>query len=372
MTKAAAGADRPTKLARLEPLVSTRVALEFNSAHMDTARRLRLSCDACGAAKTKCDRIQPRCGRCSSMSLACVYGPSKQLGKRPRRKLDIGPRFSDRGETPQANGAYRGPAIEEFAAESSGSNSTFDPILDMSITHPQDISITPPQDIQLSLPQTSITWPPTDFPLWGDRHRCYHESNDVIHLLSVPERMFADDGPIVLDVSDILQATRRAIESLNRLVDCNCAKKRGHQVMMYASLISRALWWYREASGDTAYCVPEATSMPSPNTPSDNSTPPPSIPQGSDRCVRIKASAVTVGGFNIDDPQMQRTFRNQLIRHEVSKVGHLIDKYVALATDPNVQEEDRVLFSTLGTWLRADFSKALSAVADASNRPEDS
>ncbi|KAF1974886.1 hypothetical protein BU23DRAFT_460606, partial [Bimuria novae-zelandiae CBS 107.79] len=51
------------------------------------ARRLRSSCDACGAAKTKCDRTQPQCGRCISMNLTCIYGPSKQLGKRPRRRL---------------------------------------------------------------------------------------------------------------------------------------------------------------------------------------------------------------------------------------------------------------------------------------------
>ncbi|KAK7191457.1 hypothetical protein PSPO01_02766 [Paraphaeosphaeria sporulosa] len=340
---------------------------------MDTARRLRSSCDACGAAKTKCDRIQPQCGRCSSMNLSCVYGPSKQLGKRPRRRLDLGSRISDRGAAPsQANAAYRKPVIEVFGTERSVTNSSFDPTLDLSMTPPQDMSITPPQDIQLPLPQTSIAWPPTDFELWGDRHRCYHESNDVIQLLSIPERLFADDAPIVLDVSDILQATRRAIESLNRLVDCSCAKNRGHQAMLYASLISRALWWYREASGDAGFRAPEATGMPSPNTPSENSAPPASVHQSTDRCVRIKASAVTVGGFNIDDPQMQRTFRNQLIRHEVTKVGPLIEKYAALATDPDVREEDKILFLTLGAWLRADLSKAIVAVADASNRAEDS
>ena len=69
---------------------------------------------------------------------------------------------------------------------------------------------------------------------------------------------------------------------------------------------------------------------------------------------------------------MQRTFRNQLIRHEVTKVGPLIEKYAALATDPDVREEDKILFLTLGAWLRADLSKAIVAVADASNRAEDS
>jgi hypothetical protein len=185
---------------------------------MDTARRLRSSCDACGASKTKCDRTQPQCGRCVSMNLACVYAPSKQLGKRPRRRLDVGSRLSDRSEAAtQAHNAYRSSAIREFALDSGSSDHTFDPIL--------DIGITPPQDIQLPLPtETSISFPPSGFDLWGDRHRCYHESNEVIQLLSIPERLFEDDAPIVLDVAQILQATRRAIDSLNRLVDCNCGK----------------------------------------------------------------------------------------------------------------------------------------------------
>jgi hypothetical protein len=78
-----------------------------------------------------------------------------------------------------------------------------------------------------------------------------------------------------------------------------------------------------------------------------------------------------VGGFKIDDPHMQRTFRNQLIRHEMTKVGSLIEKYAALATDGEVQEDDRVLFSMLGKWLKADVAKALASVADVNNQPED-
>ncbi|KAL1609861.1 hypothetical protein SLS60_001526 [Paraconiothyrium brasiliense] len=107
--------------------------------------------------------------------------------------------------------------------------------------------------------------------------------------------------------------------------------------------------------------------VPTPNT-SESSTPPPGNLVDTDRCVNIKASSVTVGGFDIDDPRMQRAFQNQLIRHEVMKVGDLIEKYAALAADPKVQDGDKILFSTLGTWLRADLAKAIAAVADMSNR----
>lgn len=87
---------------------------------------------------------------------------------------------------------------------------------------------------------------------------------------------------------------------------------------------------------------------------------------GTNGCVKIKASAITVGGFVIDDPQVQRKFRKQLIYHEVTKVGDLIEKFVALPADPKVPASDKIMFSALGEWLKADLAKALTAVADAS------
>lgn len=51
--------------------------------------KLRSSCDACGAAKVRCDKTQPRCGRCVAGGLNCVYGLSRKFGKAPRKKPQI-------------------------------------------------------------------------------------------------------------------------------------------------------------------------------------------------------------------------------------------------------------------------------------------
>ena len=51
--------------------------------------KLRSSCDDCGAAKLKCDRVRPHCGRCVSLGLVCVYGVSRKMGKPPRERLRI-------------------------------------------------------------------------------------------------------------------------------------------------------------------------------------------------------------------------------------------------------------------------------------------
>ncbi|POS72097.1 hypothetical protein DHEL01_v209508 [Diaporthe helianthi] len=48
--------------------------------------KLRSSCDACGAAKVRCDKTQPQCGRCAAGGITCVYGLSRKFGKAPRKK----------------------------------------------------------------------------------------------------------------------------------------------------------------------------------------------------------------------------------------------------------------------------------------------
>ncbi|KAF7541314.1 hypothetical protein G7054_g672 [Neopestalotiopsis clavispora] len=59
--------------------------------------KLRSSCDGCGAAKLKCDRRQPTCGRCADLGLTCIYGVSRKMGKPPRDRLQLS---ASRGKSP--------------------------------------------------------------------------------------------------------------------------------------------------------------------------------------------------------------------------------------------------------------------------------
>jgi hypothetical protein len=47
--------------------------------------RLRQTCDACTAAKVKCDKGRPACQRCIEGDELCQYSPSRRHGKRVRR-----------------------------------------------------------------------------------------------------------------------------------------------------------------------------------------------------------------------------------------------------------------------------------------------
>lgn len=51
--------------------------------------KLRSSCDRCGAAKLKCDRGRPQCGRYIPLGLDCVYGVSRKMRKPARERLRI-------------------------------------------------------------------------------------------------------------------------------------------------------------------------------------------------------------------------------------------------------------------------------------------
>jgi hypothetical protein len=84
--------------------------------------KLRQTCDPCSEAKVKCDKGNPRCGRCDRLSYECVYSPTRRIG-RPRPRS---PRSQDGGGRParddgavideanvasEANEDYMAPAI---------------------------------------------------------------------------------------------------------------------------------------------------------------------------------------------------------------------------------------------------------------------
>ncbi|ORY60946.1 uncharacterized protein BCR38DRAFT_442977 [Pseudomassariella vexata] len=49
--------------------------------------KLRQTCDRCSEAKVKCDKGNPRCGRCDRLLLDCVYSPARRIGRpRPRSR----------------------------------------------------------------------------------------------------------------------------------------------------------------------------------------------------------------------------------------------------------------------------------------------
>jgi hypothetical protein len=225
-----------------------------------TTRKLRSSCDACGDAKTKCDRNQPQCTRCISLNLTCVYGPSRQFGKRPRRRLEPArntlPMVENQATTlPQfpSNGAYISVADMDF---STGVNTTTGNFGDPSLLLPSLPSIwpqfenydsneytltTPISICQDDISNGSIPTPPST----NDSHKCYHEPNDVLENLTI--RHFTLETQ--LDLSEMLHKNKSAVEYFHRFLDCRCSKTQPDMVLFHASLVARVLYFYRASAG---------------------------------------------------------------------------------------------------------------------------
>ena len=58
----------------------------FSSGPTQSSQKLRLSCDFCAAAKIKCDKNRPSCGRCIAGKTECVYGISRKYAKSRQRE----------------------------------------------------------------------------------------------------------------------------------------------------------------------------------------------------------------------------------------------------------------------------------------------
>lgn len=343
------------------------------------------------------------------MNLSCVYGPSRQFGKRPRRRLGVAGDVSFEKHTTPTNVNGNDPSLgstyqyQQPANVSVGCNVNMDDMItaeSMLSNTATSTENTNHLDPALFLPSVPNSWPqldgfdgndytlPTSIPdlhnvsltipplaTNSTSHRCYHEANEILHSLTLPERARGDvtSATILLNIGQVLEANRTAIDSLNRLLECDCARIRPHLAILYASILSRVLYWYQEAAGyaNEDFWSADTTSTSSPTLMSETSTPPPGTGSSStststpSKCFAITELPFTVGTLDIDEPCVQLAFRNQLIGHEVKKAGILIDKFASLGSDKGVADGDKVLYSTLGAWLKSDHSKTMRIFRDA-------
>jgi hypothetical protein len=266
------------------------------------APKLRTSCDACGFAKVKCDRGS-KCGRCNTMNLDCVYGPSRKFGKPQRKKPRTdystpshgplsgpnGPNgmnemsstsasFIDYAQTSSsgagsillpatttstmgsnipstllatANGATGSNTLRSLSAATTESgadeNNTFGSQTFFNLSNPlplSDINWSEFSSLQTGVPTvTSTTEGSSQAP-----HDCPQEAYDILGTLTSPHALAeipkdAAKTTILTHLDFVLQNNKCATGRLNKLLECDCTKS-PHLAMLYASIISRILIWY--------------------------------------------------------------------------------------------------------------------------------
>lgn len=259
-------------------------------------RKLRSSCDGCGTAKLKCDRVQPICGRCRSIGVSCIYSVSRKMGKPPRDRVrninstrTVGDQVRNRGlsitsssgacttersfpsdtsSSPRAHGAPTAWASTYFANQLSTINAPTDeqdlpPFLDFtSIDFPEDLLFSPPA-APIEASQSATVAPAPEYLESGlttatsnTDHDCNHEACSIISGLSFQNlcppsvtlgtviQTTSPSTPVPLD--QILRLNRDANDRLGRLLMCPCARH-PDLILLYASIFSRVLAWYQQA-----------------------------------------------------------------------------------------------------------------------------
>lgn len=385
------------------------------------APKLRSSCDGCGTAKVKCNRERPKCARCETLSLTCIYGPSRKFGKPARKRpapdnaATIEKRICTsrtaaqnrdkmtttgfRGlqsvsEPARHNFSHPGPDILPF---SSGINTALGISGQNQLT--SDFYPSLPFDewpqlgewhqlesfgTGLDFPSASPLEPASPVSKGSDSqesHSCPRDSYEIFRDLICPSPSLHAPGSNSITVSaqldQVLQFNRNAINRLSQVLRCPCAKS-GHRAMVHASIVSRMLIWYQQAAGWTGSsswgCRPSALansstscrvpSTSSPRSPSrivagTSTTSSPSLVQATG--FAVEHVPVSIGAFNIEDQNVQAAFRNQLVLSELKKAADLIEifKNISQDSDESSPSGSTGLYSHLGAWLQSEHSRTV-------------
>ncbi|KAH7268564.1 hypothetical protein B0J15DRAFT_578768 [Fusarium solani] len=340
--------------------------------------KLRSSCDACGQAKIKCDRGRPDCSRCIAQGLGCVYGVSRKAGKPPRRRLASPPHVrsspvvpeipeisltcNDQGDLDMMLGLSETSMLIDDPF--STSHDVFQPWLSLD-------SLESPVIMEPAESSTATT-PPTTTA----RQFCTQESKDIMRRLycANPSAPISDGVPArTLDLGSVLTRNRDVVGRLALLLKCPCARL-PHTAMLYASIVSRVLLWYKQAISNTngtgVSCPPTPEALGStPSSTSGDSLSSLGAGATSDKMgVSVLRTALTVGTFQSHDHDLQTALTNTLILSELKRVGSLITTFLSLGTqayDPEAAcpaaEElgtnlaDVSLVASLGAWLQTEY-----------------
>ena len=209
----------------------------------------------------------------------------------------------------------------------------------------------------------------------NEPHSCPRGSYEIFRDLICPSPSLhapeANSDTVSAQFDQVLHFNRNAIERLSQLLKCPCAKS-GHRAMVHASIVSRILIWYQQAAEwtDSSSWGARPTALTaSPTSCSVSSLSPPSsgAAAGTGRTSPLTLTQstgfavadvpVSMGTFNIEDPNVQAAFRNQLVLSELKKIANLIDLFVSQDSGESSANGVTSLYSHLGAWLRGEHSR---------------
>ncbi|KAI1470001.1 uncharacterized protein F4812DRAFT_421167 [Daldinia caldariorum] len=382
-----------------------------------TTPKLRSSCDSCGSAKVRCDRSRPKCRRCVTLGIDCVYGISRKLGRVPRRGLSTNIKFrasigtSGQTQTLQSDdnlGGSESTVFEEprrvhSEAEESFSGPGCETSLPGSnIDAPSSNTYGHNQfGLDIFNPLAMDQWPQFDVLDFGIRtasspkdstaeagirkasdtrasHSCARESYEIFadSICPAPDLHAPDTNSdtVTARLDQVLHFNRKAIDRLSGLLKCSCAKS-GHRIMVHASIISRILIWYQQAAGwpcSTSLETSPADVLDNNGGAISSSASSPSEPNeatgtGSSKLRILPRTTgfvvtgvpATLGTFSIEDGKMQAVIRNHLVLSELSRMSTLIDLFSSHFSGELSVAGTSGLYTYIAAWLRNEYDNTI-------------
>lgn len=183
-------------------------------------------------------------------------------------------------------------------------------------------------------------------------HDCYDLAHSTMALLSFHPRPRslaspARDGTLensqdyVLDLVDVLQGIKRALDNANEIAKCWCLYDDSRMTLLFGSIVMRILYWHRVASGKASSYI----SQSSPSRGCDLSSTHTRLGQ----LVPITSELVTIGNF-VPDAEEQDTIRRTHLTRSLKKTQDLIESFSSMG------ESHRIIANS----LRAELTQALN------------
>ncbi|KAL5373466.1 hypothetical protein DPSP01_012708 [Paraphaeosphaeria sporulosa] len=384
--------------------------------------KLRSSCDACSAAKVKCDSQVP-CERCRDNAVHCFYSPSRRHGKQPWAKrvasqhqrlqstmhvhpsqapsmgsflafqpnpgggtftmpsvLPPGVPTSQMNSTPFVNGPADGTSADHSFNVTN--NLQFqDPWLGVSASAAPAHSSSPASTSTLTMSEASMS-PLLEPAFQPPVHDCEAKALAMLHSLHMKSAEHPTSGTHssqqLPPLDKILHTNRMAVSTLGDLLQCHCAQQ-PHLALLYMATISKALFWYRLAinlsfkSSTQLHGVrheplsPQSHTGPFSMSPGPNTTTSATntmsnqikeIPRG-----RARSNTIQIGSFDLEEEDEAILVRSVVVT-EVKKVARLVDFMRSGGIQTNITKEHGEDSLSVGSWYRAGGEKLDREVQD--------
>lgn len=378
-------------------------------------RKIRMSCDACSSAKTKCDSTRPICVRCQKHQLECNYSVSQRKGKPPASSRDLSSAIPNRRlSNPAEERTANSPSLSSHHASVESAFCVDHDALNLDISLPMqeeetpvfwqqftpDMSEYPSRELEIMMTHSNLFDQDLLFPANPSIAQPSLPQTNQITAFSNLEDEFLDSGTLnspstaefrapatqmpTPSSSNVSQASSRydcpklacsilnslnlnsqpcsgsisteaSIASMDQILITNkSAVENTHQLLSCACCLSQKSFLMLSLIIDRILTHYQALIRPDTLAHRLSSPSPPASAE-----IRVRDTPITVGAYKMDAQDEQR-MRMQLVSNELRKAAALVERYAERFYSLGCQErEETGIYTALTSFLRRRLKKAI-------------